>query len=87
MGSSKKYLWHKARRGVEFSVIALIIDHLRGRQGIIARGFNGAFLQIDFLRFRLRREVHRFSFVYSSPVGRVGGLKNTAFIPKGTNAD
>ena len=58
------FLWDKAWRVVSRSVgvIVLFFDYLCGGQGIVSKRFDGAFLQIYFLRFRLRYGVHIFSF-------------------------
>jgi hypothetical protein len=76
MGSSKQ-LWDEAWREISRSVcfVVLIFDHLRGGQGIISDRFNGTFLQIYFLRFRLRCGVHIFSFDYCSPFLGEGGVR------------
>jgi hypothetical protein len=50
MVSSKK-LWDKARGVVPRSVgvVCLLLDYLRGWQGMIAERLDIAFLQVDFL--------------------------------------
>jgi len=75
------FLWDKAWRVVSRSVgvIVLFFDYLCGGQGIVSKRFNGAFLQIYFLRFRLRYGVHIFSFREIKKIQRSSQLGRTLF--------